>query len=245
VNVSTEEPSLQAMAGHPVVAGQLAVPERAQFIMRTYAHLFGAVLAFILVEVLLFATGLAAMLAAAVLGGGPMVWLGVLGGFMIAGWVATHVAHSSRSMSAQYTALLGYVVIEALIFCPLLFVAAAIAPGAISAAALATVVAFLSLTGVVFTTRKDFSFLGSMLRWGAVVALLMVAAGAVFGFNLGLYFATGMVALAGAMILYDTSNVLLHYPKDRYVGASLQLFASLALLFWYMLRIAMALMSRD
>jgi FtsH-binding integral membrane protein len=46
-----------------------------------------------------------------------------------------------------------------------------------------------------------------------------------------------MVALAGASILYDTSNILLHYPEDRYVGASLQLFASVALMFWYVLRL--------
>ena len=46
-----------------------------------------------------------------------------------------------------------------------------------------------------------------------------------------------MVGLAGASILYNTSNVLYRYPEDRYVAASLQLFASVALLFWYVLRI--------
>ena len=92
---------------------------------------------------------------------------------------------------------------------------------------------------------KDFSFLGALLHWAALVAVLMIAAGAIFGFDLGLYFSAGMVALAGGMVLHDTSNVLLHYRKDRYVGASLQLFASLALLFWYVLRIAISLTSRD
>ncbi len=51
------------------------------------------------------------------------------------------------------------------------------------------------------------------------------------------------MALAGAAVLYDTSNVLRHYPEDRYVAASLQLFASVAVMFWYVLRIFMA--SRD
>ena len=46
-----------------------------------------------------------------------------------------------------------------------------------------------------------------------------------------------MVAFAGAAILYDTSNVLRHYPEDRYVAASLELFASTALMFWYVLRL--------
>jgi FtsH-binding integral membrane protein len=49
-----------------------------------------------------------------------------------------------------------------------------------------------------------------------------------------------MVALAGASILYDTSNVLHHYPEDRYVGAALQLFASVAMMLWYVLRLLMS-----
>ena len=49
-----------------------------------------------------------------------------------------------------------------------------------------------------------------------------------------------MVGLAGGAILYDTSNVLHHYPQDRYVGASLALFASVALMLWYVLRLFMA-----
>jgi hypothetical protein len=52
-----------------------------------------------------------------------------------------------------------------------------------------------------------------------------------------------MIGFAGAAILYDTSNVLHHYPEDRYVGAALQLFASVALMFWYVLRLFMG--SRD
>ena len=51
-----------------------------------------------------------------------------------------------------------------------------------------------------------------------------------------------MIGLAGAAILYDTSNVIHHYREDRYVAAALQLFASVALMFWYVLRL---FMSRD
>lgn len=243
MNAVPEEPSY--VASDNTVAGQLAVAERAQFIMRTYAHLLGAVTTFALLEVVLFVTGIAPRLGAAVLRGGPLVWLGVLGGFMVGGWFATRVAHNAQSRRAQYIALFAYVLTEALLFCPLLFFAAVVAPSAIGTAALVTLGGFVALTAIVFNTRRDFSFLGAVLRWGGLVAMLMIAAGAVFGFNLGLYFSAGMVALAGGMILYDTSNVLLYYPKDRYVGASLQLFASLALLFWYVLRIAISLTSRD
>lgn len=51
-----------------------------------------------------------------------------------------------------------------------------------------------------------------------------------------------MVALAGGAILYDTSNLLHHFSEDRYVGAALELFASVALRSWYVLRL---FMSRD
>ena len=78
-----------------------------------------------------------------------------------------------------------------------------------------------------------------MSDWGVVVSIV---GGAIFGFQLGTWFSVAMVGFAGAAILYDTSNVLHHHPEDRYVGAACQLFASVALMFWYILRI---FMSRD
>ncbi len=69
------------------------------------------------------------------------------------------------------------------------------------------------------------------------MALVLVIAGAIFGFQLGTYFSVAMVGIAGAAILYDTSNVLHHYPEDRYVAAALELFASVALMLWYVLRL--------
>jgi hypothetical protein len=51
-----------------------------------------------------------------------------------------------------------------------------------------------------------------------------------------------MIGFAGAAILYDTSNVMRHYPEDRHVAAALELFASIALMFWYVLQL---FLSRD
>ena len=53
-----------------------------------------------------------------------------------------------------------------------------------------------------------------------------------------------MVLLACIAILHDTSKVIHHYPVESYVAASLELFASIALLFWYVLRILMRLSRR-
>jgi uncharacterized protein len=210
---------------------------RGRFVSRTYAHLFGAMCAFILIEVCLFKTGLAEAIANMLL---SVPWLVVLGAFMIVSWLASRAAHVAVSSVSQYLALAGYVVAEALIFVPLLYLADKFAPGAISSAAGVTFVAFAALTAIVFLTGKDFSFLRAILIWGGVVAVILIIAGALLGFHLGIYFSVAMVAFAGAAVLYDTSNILHHYPEDRYVAASLQLFASITLMLWYVLRLFMS-----
>ena len=219
----------------PVI--ELSENSRGRFISRTYTHLFVAIAAFTLIEVFLFKTGLAEKITQAML---SVSWLFVLGGFMVLSWLATRAAHTATSKPAQYAALAGYVVGQAIIFVPLLYIANVRAPGAITSAAAVTFVAFVGLTLVVFFTRKDFSFLRSLLMWGGIIALVLIGAGAIFGFQLGTFFSVAMVALAGGAILYDTSNVLHHYPEDRYVAAALQLFASVALMLWYVLRLFMS-----
>jgi FtsH-binding integral membrane protein len=212
---------------------------RATFIRRTYGHLFGAVIGFTLLEVVLFRSGLADSITASM----SKTWLLFLGGFMVVGWLASRTAHTAKSLAAQYLALGAYVVAEALLFVPLLYIANVYAPGAISSAALVTLFGFTALTAIVVYTKKDFVFLRSVLMWGGISAVLLIVAAAIFGFQLGTVFSVAMVFLAGAAILYDTSNILFRYPEDRYVGAALGLFASVALMFWYVLRIFIA--SRD
>jgi hypothetical protein len=223
-------------------AGQVGVrpDSREKFIVRTYNHLFGAIVLFALIEIGLFMSGLAEAIASALLG---VNWLFVLGGFVVVSWLASRTAQRSESIASQYAALGGFVVAEAILFVPLLYIANHYAPGAIQSAALVTIAGFAALTGIAFWTRKDFSFLGGLLRWAMILALVAIGAGLLFGFQLGTWFSVAMVGLAGAAILYDTSNVLLHFPEDRHVAAALQLFASVALMFWYVLRIFIG--SRD
>jgi len=212
---------------------------RARFIMRTYGHLLGAIFSFVGLEIFIFKSGLALPIFEALM---SLPWLAVLGAFMIVGWLASKVAHTTVSLPAQYAALAAYVVVEAIIFVPLLAIAEYQAQGVIASAALVTALGFTGLSGVVYMTRKDFSFLGGVLRFAFIVAILAIVAGALFGFQLGTFFSVAMVALAGGAVLYDTSNILHHYPEDRYVGASLELFASIALMLWYVLRL---FLSRD
>jgi FtsH-binding integral membrane protein len=222
-------------AYQPVAA--IGVDARASFINRTYNHLMGAIVLFTLIEVGLFQSGFAESIARVLLGGS---WLLVLGAFMLVSWFASRVSLTSESKGAQYAALGGFVVAESIIFVPKRWLANPHAPGAIHSAALVTQVGVAGLTAVAFVTRKDFSFLRGMLMWGGVVAMLAIVGGILFGFELGTWFSVAMIGFAGAAILYDTSNVLHHFPEDRYVGAALQLFASVALMFWYVLRLFMS-----
>ena len=223
-------------AYQPTPIEALGTDARARFIARTYNHLFGAIILFTLLEVVYFKTGVAERMAMAMLN---VNWLFVLGGFMIVSWLASRYANTSSSIGVQYLALAGFVVAQSIIFVPMLYLANSYAPGAIESAAALTLIGFAGLTAIAFWTRKDFSFLGGLLRWGGILALVAIAGSVMFGFNMGTWFSVAMVGFAGAAILYDTSNILRHFPEDRYVGAALQLFASVALMFWYILRILM------
>jgi len=220
----------------PTPVAALDADVRGAFVTKTYLHLFGAIGAFTLIEVFLFQSGIAYSLAKVLLGGS---WLLVLGGFIVVSWLASRVAFTASSLAAQYAALAGFILAEALIFVPLLVLAEMNAEGVIGSAAGITLIGFGALTGVVLYSRKDFSFLRGILMWSGIVALDAIVGAVVFNFNLGAWFSVAMIALAGASILYDTSNVLHHYPEDRYVGAALSLFASVAMMFWYVLRLLM------
>src|SRR5260370_42417587 len=109
----------------------------------------------------------------------------------------------------------------------------------IGTAGILTLTVFAGLTTAVFVTRRDFSFIRTYLIVGSWIAFGAVIAGMVFGMGngLGLIFCFGMVALASGYIIYDTSNIMLHYRTDQHVAAALALFSSVAMLFYYILRV--------
>ena len=222
-----------------VVAAEAGREERLAFIRRTYAHLLGAVVAFVGLEAFLFQSGAARLIMRA-LGTGRFGWLLVLGGFMFIGWLAQRWTQERGSLSQQYLGLGIYVVAEALVFVPLLWFAAYYAgPDTIPAAGVYTALIFGGLTGTVFLTRKDFSFLGPILGIAGMVALGVIVTSILFGFSLGNLFAGVMVLFASGYILFYTSKIMNEYPSDAHVAASLALFSAVALLFWYILRILM------
>ncbi len=218
-----------------VPVSRSSVSSRESFIRNTYLHLFGAILFFTGVEYVLFQSGLALSITQFAVNTN---WLLILGGFVLLSWIATRFAETSRSKSGQYLGFGAYIILEALIFAPMLMIAEINSGGgAIESAATATLLGFGGITAIAFALKRDFSWLGKIITMVGIGALVLIVCGSLFGFSLGVYFSVTMVVLAGAAILYDTSNIIHHYGEDQYVAASMHLFASIALMFWYILRI--------
>ena len=177
--------------------------------------------------------------------GNKFIWLGVMGAFMLVGWLAFHLADNAENLQTQLMGLGIYVLAEGLIFAPMFGIAQLVAPGAIGAAGFITLLLVGALTWTAFSSKTDFSFLGGILKVGGLVALGTIIAGAIFGFKLGIWFSGIMVLFAGACVLYDTSRIIHDYPADHPAGAALHLFASIALMLWYVLRILISLATND
>lgn len=233
--------------------------DRLRFIRLTYIHLFAAILVFAGLEwcmfnvkplmekvswpLVKFALSLDDPM------GARWHWGVVLAAYMAVGWVADYWARHSTSKGMQYVGLAFYVVAEVLIFVPLLAIiewksavivaASGHEPHVIRDAAFCTLAIFGALTAFVLISKKDFSFMRGALVLMSSAALMLIVLSLVFGFNLGIVFAIGMVVLCAGYILYQTSQVLAHYNTNMYVAASLALFSSIATMFWYVIQIFM------
>jgi len=226
-----------------VLLNQLTDVDRVAFYKKTYSHVAGGVLLFILFEYVLLQSETIVNFALSMTQGWR--WLIMLGGFMFATNYAERMALNSPNKGTQYLAYGLYILAEAFIFVPLLYIAIfymEIGPELLNQAAIVTLALFTGLSAVVFVTKKDFSFMKTGLTIGFFIAIGLIIAGALFGFNLGLWFSVAMCLLAGGSILYQTSNLVHKYTTEDYIPAALGLFASLMLLFWYVLSI---FLSRD
>jgi FtsH-binding integral membrane protein len=225
--------------------------QRVRFIRLTYLHLFLAILAFagllrlfMTNEVLVSKVSVPLVTFAL---GGRWNWGVVLAAFMAVSWVADQWASHTSSRLMQYAGLAFYVLAEALIFVPLLAIVAwktqeilargGAEPHIIRDAAFVTIGIFTTLTFSVVISNKDFSFLRGTLAAASGAALSLIGLSLVFGFNLGLVFSVAMVLLAAGYVLFQTSRVLAHYHPGQHVAAALALFSSVALMFWYVIRI--------
>jgi FtsH-binding integral membrane protein len=205
-------------------AAWAAEDARVAFIRRTYLHLAGAIALFAALETAIFmlvpGETLDRLMQSMV--AFRFSWLFMMAGFVGANWLADSWASSSTSRGLQYAGLLLCVVAWTVMFVPLLYIANNYAPGAIGSAGLLTLIIFGGLTGIVMVTRTDLTSWGKYLWYAGLAALGLVVAAVVFNFELGVWFSGAMIAMA----------------------AALALFASVALMFWYILRLFIQLRDR-
>jgi len=230
-------------AGGGVFAIDAIASERAAFIRKTYMHLAGAIFVFMGLEFIILNTPALLRPVLGLFSASP--WI-ILIAFLGASWIASSMASSAKSLGTQYAGLGLYTLAEAIIFVPILYIASQMSdPTVIPIAAIITLCIFGGLTAYVLVTGANFSYLGGGLTIALLAAIGIAFGAALFGFSLGLWFAAAMVLLMSGFILYETSNILHQYSTNQYVSASLALFASVATLFWYVLRIVMMFSSDD
>lgn len=219
----------------PQMLSQESAEIRASFYKKTYGHLALAFLVFIGIEALFLSIPSIVELGLSMTQG--WTWLIVLGGFMFVTNSVERWMAGSSNPQVQYGGFLLYIAAEAFIFVPLLYIAIFYSndPLLLEKALVVTLGLFTGLTAVVFFTGKDFSFLRSAITVGSILAMGLIVAGMLFGFDLGLVFMGAMVLLAAGSILYQTSNIMHKYDASQHVLASLGLFASFMLLLWYVI----------
>ena len=103
--------------------------------------------------------------------------------------------------------------------------------GAITSALGATAAAFLGLSAIALTTKRDFSFMGKFLMIGMLVAVVLSLGGIFFQIPALSLAVSGMVVLlASGLILFETSRIV-NGGETNYVMATVSLFVSIYNLF--------------
>ncbi len=182
---------------------------RTEFSRKTYMHLAFAILAFAGLEYMLLSSDLAPTMVTSMTS--CFHWLIVLGAFMGVSWVANYRASLSTSSKTQYAGLLLYIVAEAIIFVPLLFIAGLQVPNVIPTAGIIMGLLLGGLAFTAFTSRSDSTLLSGILKITGFIALGVIVLSIMSGFNLNVIFSSLIIAFVGCTILYSTSNILKHY----------------------------------
>jgi len=256
------------MESNPFIVADAPAADRAAFFRRTYGLVaigfaaFAALL-YVFFQGFEFQQGLRGIRAAtygtgiaASVFGGLQSMMQSMGSWsmllvMLAFWGATTVAQSlafnRSSRGTQYAGLGLYVVLEALIFIPLIgyVIISSVDKSGVSHAAdvlrpagIVTFGMIAGLTALVFMTNLDFSFLKVAIVLGsfAALAVVIVAAIAAPNIQLGTWFSIAMIVLMATVILYQTNEIKNTLETDQHVAAAFILFSSFVTLLFYVIR---------
>lgn len=233
------------MESNPFIVSEAPASDRVAFFKRTYLHVAGAFAAF---GALLYAFFVTDVARSIMQGFGSI--MGSMGGFgilvvMLMFWGGTYVAQkmaeNRASRPSQYLGLGLYVVLEAIIFVPLIVMVAMKTngnPGEILIPACAVTAALVvGLTVAVFTMGIDFSFLRVAIVIGSICALGIILVSIFTNSNLGNWFSIIMILLMATVILYQTQVIKDSCETDQHVLAAFILFSAFVTLLFYVIRL--------
>ncbi len=225
--------------GNQLSAAEASAMERAEFLKKVYSLLLMGILGF--ATTLWAAANVEpvqgwAMSLGQMIYGSSMGWLLYIGLFM-GGSMAVHAVAETKPLNL--IAFFAWAFLLGLLISPIVMMANAMDASIVSQASLITAMIFTGLTGYVFISGKDFSFLGGILTIGIVGLMAVGLAGWIFGFGVGMWFSIAIVLFMAGYILYDTSNIVRRYPTTMAVSAAVILFTDVVLMFKWILILLM------
>jgi FtsH-binding integral membrane protein len=226
---------------NPFIVADAPAADRAAFFRRTYGLVAASFGAFAVTLYALFVSGIAETFMRSIAGVGNWGMLGVMVLFWVGTTAAQSLAFSRASRLAQYAGLGLYVLLQAIIFVPLIVYTAYVTKGnpgeILIPACMATGALVVALTAVVFMTNMDFSFLKVAIVIGSICALGIVIVSLFAGWSLGAWFSIAMIVLMATVILYQTNEVKNTMETDQHVAAAFVLFSSFVTLLFYVIRL--------
>ncbi|KAB2934094.1 MAG: Bax inhibitor-1/YccA family protein [Candidatus Contendobacter sp.] len=165
----------------------------------------------------------------------PLHWLITLGGYFGLLFVVTRLRNSAWGLLAVFalTGFLGYTLGPILNF----YLSLPNGSQVVMTALAGTGAIFLALSGYAVVSRKDFSFMGSFLMVGILVAFLAGLGAMLFSIPmLSLAVSAMVILLMSGMILWQTSDII-HGGETNYIMATVTLYITIFNLFVNLLQI--------
>ena len=232
---------MECMESNPFIVADAPAADRAAFFRRTYGLVAAAFGAFAITLFALFVSGIAETFMRSIAGVGSWGMLGVMVLFWLGTTAAQSLAFNRASRASQYAGLGLYVLLQAIIFVPLIYYTAIVTKGnpdeILIPACMATGALVVALTAVVFMTNMDFSFLKVAIVIGSICALGIVIVSLFAGWSLGAWFSIAMIVLMATVILYQTNEIKNTMETDQHVAAAFVLFSSFVTLLFYVIRL--------
>jgi len=165
----------------------------------------------------------------------PLHWLITLGGYFGLLFVVTRLRDSAWGLAAVFalTGFLGYTLGPILNF----YLSLPNGSQVVMTALAGTGAIFLALSSYALVSRKDFSFMGSFLMVGILVAFLAGLGAMLFNIPMLSLAVSGMfILLMSGLILWQTSEII-HGGETNYIMATVTLYITIFNLFLSLLQI--------